>query len=37
LLPRNHDDLTWIAAQLLGALDEGRFSTAPDTPPTVSD
>jgi AcrR family transcriptional regulator len=30
LVPRNHDDLTWIAAQLLGALDEGRFSTAPD-------
>ena len=37
LMPRNHDDLTWIAAQLLEALDEGRFSTAPNTPPTVSD
>ena len=30
LLPRNHDDLTWIAAQLLGALDEGRFASVPD-------
>ena len=37
LVPRNHDDLTWIAAQLLEALDEGRFSMNPDTPPTVSD
>ena len=37
LVPRNHDDLIWIAAQLLGALDEGRFRTAPDTPPTGSD
>jgi AcrR family transcriptional regulator len=25
LVPRNHDDLRWIAAQLLGALDDGRF------------
>jgi AcrR family transcriptional regulator len=37
LVPRNHDDLTWIAAQLLGALDDGRFSTAPDTSSAVSD
>jgi AcrR family transcriptional regulator len=37
LLPRNHDDLTWIAAQLLGALDGGRFTTAPNTTRAVSD
>jgi AcrR family transcriptional regulator len=37
LLPRNRDDLTWIAAQLLGALDEGRFGTAPDATPAVSE
>lgn len=37
LVPRNHDDLTWIAAQLLDALDDGRFSTAPNTTPAVSD
>jgi AcrR family transcriptional regulator len=30
LLPRNRDDLTWIAAQLLRALDDGRFGTASD-------
>jgi AcrR family transcriptional regulator len=37
LVPRNHDDLTWIAAQLLGALDEGRFSTAPEPSAAESD
>lgn len=37
LLPRNPDDLSWIAAQLLGALDAGRFGTAPDAPAAESD
>ena len=37
LLPRNHDDLTWIAAQLLGALDEGRLGTASDPTSAASD
>jgi AcrR family transcriptional regulator len=37
LVPRNHDDLTWIAAQLLRALDEGRFTTATDVAPAVED
>jgi AcrR family transcriptional regulator len=37
LLPRNHDDLTWIAAQLLGALDEGRFSAVPGASDSNSD
>ncbi len=30
LLPRNPTDLAWIAGQLLTALDQGRFGTAPD-------
>ena len=29
LVPRNGNDLAWIAGQLLEALDEGRFGTAP--------
>ena len=37
LLPRNPEDLSWIAAQLLSALDEGRFSTAPEAPAADSD
>jgi AcrR family transcriptional regulator len=37
LVPRNHEDLTWIAAQLLRALDEGRFGTAADAAPTAKD
>ena len=28
LVPRNFDDFSWIAAQLLDALDEGRFGSA---------
>ena len=28
LLPRNAEDLAWIAGQLLDALDEGRFGSA---------
>lgn len=30
LVPRNAEDLAWIAAQLLDALDAGRFGSAPD-------
>lgn len=30
LIPRNAGDLAWIAGQLLDALDQGRFGTAPD-------
>jgi AcrR family transcriptional regulator len=37
LVPRNHDDLSWIAAQLLRALDEGRFGTAADASSTPKD
>jgi hypothetical protein len=29
-LPRDTDALGWIAAQLLDALDSGRFRSAPD-------
>jgi AcrR family transcriptional regulator len=30
LVPRNHADFEWIAAQLLDALDAGRFGSAAD-------
>jgi len=33
LLPRDPSTFEWIAAQLLDALDSGRFATATDDPP----
>ena len=29
-LPRSHEDLEWIAGEMLAALDSGRFSSVPD-------
>ncbi|WP_409427868.1 TetR/AcrR family transcriptional regulator [Mycobacterium sp. SMC-11] len=36
LLPRDASTFEWIAAQLLDALDSGRFATAADDPPGTS-